>query len=139
MHLVTINPKDKQLASAISGNQNCMMVYDMTLKLYERMGYREPWIGYFLQEDEQYIGSCGFKGEPQSGRIELAYFTFPEFEGKGFATEMCRMLLTIAMEAQPTILVTARTLPQENASTRILVKNGFTLQGTIHDPEDGEV
>jgi len=37
------------------------------------------------------------------------------------------------------VLVCARTLPQASASTKILEKNGFTLIGTVIDPDDGEV
>src|SRR6185503_4650545 len=36
-------------------------------------------------------------------------------------------------------LVRAHTLPERNASTRVLEKNGFRLLGPIVDPEDGPV
>jgi RimJ/RimL family protein N-acetyltransferase len=52
---------------------------------------------------------------------------------------MCSSLVKIARDAHPTITVTARTLPAENASTKILKKNGFVLSGVVIDEEDGEV
>jgi hypothetical protein len=36
-------------------------------------------------------------------------------------------------------VITARTLPEENHSTKILRKNSFTFVGSVMDPEDGEV
>ena len=36
-------------------------------------------------------------------------------------------------------LVRAHTLPERNASTRVLEKNGFRLVGPVVDPEDGPV
>src|SRR6266702_2366495 len=36
-------------------------------------------------------------------------------------------------------LVRAHTLPEENASTRVLLKCGFRHLGTVVDPEDGPV
>jgi RimJ/RimL family protein N-acetyltransferase len=38
-----------------------------------------------------------------------------------------------------TPIVRAHTLPERNASTRILEKCGFTFRGEILDPEDGLV
>ena len=73
----------------------------------------------------------------QSCRI--AYFAFPEYEGRGFATRMAGELLRIASEADAEVITTAQTLPRESASTAILKKLGFVLIGTVNHPEDGEV
>jgi [ribosomal protein S5]-alanine N-acetyltransferase len=35
--------------------------------------------------------------------------------------------------------VTAQTLPEDNASTRVLRKLGFVLKGSVIDPEEGTV
>lgn len=71
--------------------------------------------------------------------MEIAYFTFPEFEGRGFATEMAKQLLQIAATADSTVQVYAQTLPVNSASTKILEKLGFTLSGSINHSEDGIV
>lgn len=68
------------------------------------------------------------------------YFTFPDHEGRGVATRMARELLRIARAAQAGhTAAIARTLPQENASTSILRKLGFQLEGELLHPEDGLV
>lgn len=43
------------------------------------------------------VGTCGFKSSPDQGRVEIAYFTFPDFEGRGLATAMAGELLAIAI------------------------------------------
>jgi RimJ/RimL family protein N-acetyltransferase len=108
-------------------------------QLYRVVGFAPPWIGYLAQESAVCIGSCGFKGPPVNKRVEIAYFTFPEYEGRGFATQMASALLGIAGEAGAEVIATAQTLPQESASTAILKKLGFVLIGTVDHPEDGEV
>ncbi len=106
---------------------------------YEAIGFERPWIGYLARRDGAWVGACGFKGAPKAGRVEIAYFTFPEFEGGGVATSMARALVELALSVNPSPIVTARTLPQEGASTAILRKLGFAKTGTVPDPDDGNV
>jgi RimJ/RimL family protein N-acetyltransferase len=124
---------------SVPNEENCQMVFAMQQEYYLKVGYSTPWIGYFAVENGQYIGTCAFKSKPEDNRVEIAYFTFPEHEGKGFATQMCSELITITRKHDKSVLVCARTLPQASASTKILDKNGFTLTGTVIDPDDGEV
>ena len=109
--------------------------------LYERMRPMAPWIGY-LAEDEasgDIIGSCGFKGPCRDGVVEIAYYSFPGYERRGFATEMARLLTDLALRQPEVRIVCAHTLPEENASVRILRRLQFTHLGTVDDPEDGPV
>jgi hypothetical protein len=64
---------------------------------------------------------------------------FPGHEGCGVATRMAERLCSIAKAAAPNICVTAQTLPEENASTRVLRKLGFVLKGSATDPDAGTV
>jgi RimJ/RimL family protein N-acetyltransferase len=114
-------------------------VCEATVAVYRKTGFVRPWIGYLAEEDGQVVGTCAFKTPPQAGRVEIAYFTFPECEGKGVATRMARLLIEIARGADPRIGITAQTLPQENASTSVLRKLNFTQVGMAHDDEVGEV
>jgi RimJ/RimL family protein N-acetyltransferase len=56
---------------------------------------------------------------------------------------MAGRLCSIAGRARPPgaprICVTAQTLPEANASTRVLRKLGFVLKGSVIDPEEGPV
>jgi len=114
-------------------------VLQATSQLYEAVGFQPPWICYMALTNDKLVGTCGFKSAPLNGRVEIAYFTFPEFEGKGVATQMARQLFSIARDAQPDIVVAAQTLPGRNASHRVLEKLGFTCKGPLQHPEDGTV
>jgi ribosomal-protein-alanine N-acetyltransferase len=115
--------------------QNCAG----TAAFYEVVGFEPPWIGYVCIAGERAAGNAAFKGAPREGRVEIAYFTLPELEGKGIATATAAELVRIAREARPGVLVAAQTLPAAGASTRVLQKMGFTHRGSVMHPEDGEV
>lgn len=110
-----------------------------TAELYTKVGFEEPWICYLAVVDETAVGSCGYKAKPQQGRVEIAYFTFPGFEGLGYASAMATRLVAIALKHEPSVVVAAQTLPERNASHRILEKLGFTHVDTLNHPEDGIV
>ena len=110
-----------------------------TATLYKSRGFEPPWIGYLALRDGELVGACSFTSPPRANRIEIAYFTFPRFEGKGVATKMARALIGIARAQDKNVLLTANTLPEENASTAILRKLGFQLFGPENHPEDGPI
>ena len=98
-----------------------------------------PWGAYLAHEDQAVVGTCAFKAAPnEAGEVELAYMTFPAYEGRGHATAMTARLTAIAFEAGAPMVI-AHTLPEENASTRALRRNGFTHAGEVVDPEDGPI
>jgi RimJ/RimL family protein N-acetyltransferase len=109
--------------------------------LYDGVGYQPPWVGYLVRVGNDIVGSCAFKGAPIEQRAEIAYFTFPEFEGAGFATAMVQRLIAIAIAAhrQPGLVVIAQTSPEETAANVILKKLGFQYRGPVQHPEDGLV
>jgi RimJ/RimL family protein N-acetyltransferase len=88
---------------------------------------------------DKIVGICAFKGAPTDNKVEISYWVFPAFERKGIATAACKALIGIAITENREIIISARTLPEINASTRILEKNDFRLLGTVVDPDDGEV
>ncbi len=89
MELILITHGPSQ---SVPNEGNCQMVFAMQQEYYLKVGYSTPWIGYFAVENGQYIGTCAFKGKPEDNRVEIAYFTFPEHEGKGFATRCAENL-----------------------------------------------
>lgn len=107
--------------------------------LYDLVGFVSPWICYIATRDGVAVGTCGFKSSPDQGRVEIAYFTFPDFEGRGLATAMAAELLAIAKSTDPTVTPAAQTLPERNASHRVLEKLGFACVGPVGHPEDGTV
>jgi [ribosomal protein S5]-alanine N-acetyltransferase len=86
------------------------------------------------------IGKCGFKGPPAAdGVVEIAYGVDPDQQGKGYATEAAEALVIYAFGDSRVRTVRAHTLPEGNASTRVLTKCGFRYIGEVIDPEDGLV
>jgi ribosomal-protein-alanine N-acetyltransferase len=106
--------------------------------LYGRIGYRPPWVSYIALDSEAAVGGGAFVGPPVNDRVEIAYFTLPDYEGRGFATLTARRLVAMAREDLPEVQIFAKTEPRANASTAILMKLGFTMTGTTTDDEIGE-
>ena len=128
-------PVERRLVLPEFARQAC----EQSAAWYVKVGYIRPWIGYLTVMDGVVVGGGGFKEPPQDRRVEIAYFTAPEFEGRGHATRTARALVAIARQSDPALLIAAQTLAEENASTSILRKLGFRLHGNIHHPEDGEI
>jgi RimJ/RimL family protein N-acetyltransferase len=138
MNLIPIS-KSVIESQYVQHNELALSVGLQVLKMYEQTKPNSPWLGYLLEKDAVIVGSCAFKSNPKAGRVEIAYFTFPEFEGRGFATEMAKQLLLIATTADSNVQVYAQTLPVNSASTKILEKLGFTFSGSVNHSEDGFV
>lgn len=99
------------------------------------------WGGYLAVDAErQLAGFCAFKAPPnERGEVEIAYTTVPGREGIGVATAMAAALLDLARTEPVVTVVLAHTLPEVNASGRILTKLGLAAGGIVIDPEDGPV
>lgn len=117
----------------------CQQVLPMTIAYFNAVGYKPPWIGYFARLGKELVGSAGFKGGPKAGKVEIAYGTFPAYQRQGIGSQLCRQLVALALQTDPAISLTARTLEPGGYSARILIKNGFTCLGPIWDEEDGRV
>lgn len=137
MNLVVIT---QELASSqeIQSSDFLKDLCESTIAMYPNGAPMLPWAGYLVAEQGVFIGTCAFKAPPESGEVEIAYFTFPEHEGRGVATLMAQSLVDLARK-HGVVKIKAQTLPETNASTRILEKLGFQFFGPIIHPTDGEV
>nr|WP_295930823.1 GNAT family N-acetyltransferase [uncultured Dyadobacter sp.] len=100
---------------------------------------RDWWVYLIIYiPDNMLIGSCGYKGEPDSsGMVEIGYEIMPNYREKGLGTETAKALLDHAFRHQSVHRVIAHTLSEENASAHILEKLGFAQTEDVNDPEDG--
>lgn len=117
-------------------------VGQQTVAMLQRTGATTPWTGYLAVDRTQQIiiGTCAFTAPPDGeGVVEIAYFTFPSFEGRGYASAMAAGLVQLAEGTTGIRRVRAHTLPEGNASTRILEKLGFEWIGETIDSEAGHV
>lgn len=110
-----------------------------TADLYRRVGYVQPWVGYVAVADGVVVGGGAFVGPPKDGCVEIAYYTRSEHERRGWATQTASALVDVARDHDPAVGLKAFTLMQDNASTRILTRLGFSVVGTAQDPDAGEV
>lgn len=103
----------------------------------------DPWRHGFAvvkSDGDTVVGVASFKGSPDDdGVVEIAYGIAPGYQGRGYATEAAAALVDFAQRDARTRIVRAHTLPERNASTRVLTKCGFELLGEVIDPEDGPV
>jgi ribosomal-protein-alanine N-acetyltransferase len=113
------------------------------LELLRASTVADPWtLGFAVihRADECVIGSAGFKGPPDDdGIVEIAYGIAPGYQRRGYATEAAAALVSFALERVDVRTIRAHTLPEPNASTRVLAKCGFQQLGEVTDPEDGQV
>ena len=116
----------------------CQQLLEMYEGFYSKVGFHLPWVGYLILSENHIVGSCGFTGKPNNGEVELAYWTFKQFERQGIATFACKELISIARREIPTVKIMAKTAPENNASTRILAKNGFQYSRVVQDEEIGD-
>lgn len=91
-------------------------------------------------DDRTVVGTCGFLGPVRGGRVEIAFWTFPPFEGRGWATAMARALVARAFSDPAVHTVVAHTLPERAPAAGVLKANGLVrVQERRRDetPDDG--
>jgi RimJ/RimL family protein N-acetyltransferase len=127
------------LAPAFGGDEGpAREILAQTCALLTRDPRPAPWGSYVVHLGPQPIGIAAFKSAPTpKGEVEIAYMTFPAFEGRGHAAATIAALVGIAEAAGATPI--AHTLPEENASIKALRRNGFAFAREVMDPEDGLV
>jgi RimJ/RimL family protein N-acetyltransferase len=114
-----------------------LAINEMSAEFYSRTVYEPPWVGYLAFDGEVVVGTGGFVGPPEDNRVEIAYGSLPEHEGRGHATRTAASLIAIARAARPEIEIYAKTLPEDGPSPAILKRLGFKLIGTAIDHEIG--
>jgi ribosomal-protein-alanine N-acetyltransferase len=82
---------------------------------------------------KQMIGDICFIGEPAAtGEVEIGYGTYPEFQGRGYMTEIVGGMIAWAKVQEGVKAIIASTDATNVASYSVLIKNNFTKIG-----EDG--
>ncbi len=131
----------EQMIDSMSESEKTM-VSAHWLALVRASKAAEPWVHGFRvvrRDSGTVVGTCGFKGPPADGVVEIAYGIDPEHQLKGYATEVARALVDYAFSRPEVRLVRAHTLPEAAASKRVLNKCGFRYVGETIDPDDGAV
>ena len=115
---ITLTKIDRPLAAALAAGDRAeildapnleavmSLVADVVaahLELYERAGADAPWLGYLARAAGtcRIVGVCAFKGPPQDGAVEIAYYTFPDSEGRGYGRAMACALVESPSAIRP--------------------------------------
>jgi RimJ/RimL family protein N-acetyltransferase len=80
------------------------------------------------------VGGGGFLGPPQDGVVQIGYSMLPEFQRRGYATEMATALVRWAFGQPGVDVIVAETEWANPASVRVLEKVGFTPAGVAAEP-----
>ncbi|MBX9862482.1 MAG: GNAT family N-acetyltransferase [Hyphomicrobium sp.] len=136
--LIAIQP-DGTIDSAVGLSEHAAPVITGTLDNYKARGSFAPWLCYLTFDDGTNVGTCGFVAPPDGDVVEIAYYTFPEHEGHGYARQAAKALVGIAQGAKPDVVITAHTLPQDGPSCQVLRNCGFTHTGSVEHPQDGPI
>lgn len=107
-------------------------------KLREHPDEAHWWMHFFVN-DGTFVGSGGFTGPPQDRTVEIGYEIAPAFRGRGLATAAAQAMIDKALATGEVDSVIAHTLAQDNPSTGVLRKLGFSQEATVTDPEEGDV
>ncbi len=80
--------------------------------------------------DNVLVGDICFVGEPNdAGEVEIGYGTYPDFQGKGYMTEIVKGMI-IWVRKQPYIKTILASTDKTNiASSKVLIKNQFVQCG----------
>ncbi|MBC7902361.1 MAG: GNAT family N-acetyltransferase [Gemmatimonadaceae bacterium] len=102
---------------------------------------QKEWYCYLpvLKNENLLVGTCGFKGPPKNGMVEIGYEIARDYRGQGLATELAAALIRFAFATPAVNLVQAHTLAVANESGTVLTKCGMSKMETITDPEDGTI
>ena len=94
------------------------------------------WWGICLKGQRDLIGACGFYDyEEKHQKAELGYWLFPEFWGKGFASEALPPILEFGFDLMQLHRIEALVEKGNHASSQLLEKHGFNYEGTMQDCE----
>jgi [ribosomal protein S5]-alanine N-acetyltransferase len=102
---------------------------------------RIEWWAYLpvLKKTKTLLGSCGYKGDPKDGMVEIGYEVSEAYRGWGLATEMAKALIKNAFDSNEVEYVQAHTLAEVNESGSVLKKCGMQMISEVEDPDDGKL
>jgi RimJ/RimL family protein N-acetyltransferase len=82
------------------------------------------------------IGAGGYLGPPGSdGVVEVGYSISPEFQARGFATELVQALVSHAFSVAGVVRIIAHTQVTNAGSVKVLERCGFKPAGAGSGPE----
>ena len=101
----------------------------------------EGWYGWYAIRDPDeklprtLVGAAGYFGPPDAnGTVEIGYSVLPEWQRRGYASEMTDALVKNVFSQTNVKSVIAHTTKGNPASIAVLMRCGFSATGPGHDP-----
>ncbi len=101
----------------------------------------EGWYGWYaVREEDQdgpraLVGAAGYMGPPDtSGVVEIGYSVLPEWQRRGYASQIVDALVRRAFAQAGVRRVIAHTTPSNVGSVAVLLRCGFRQVGTGNEP-----
>ncbi|HEX4142935.1 MAG TPA: GNAT family N-acetyltransferase [Pirellulales bacterium] len=114
---------------------------DRWLASLERSAHNVNWA--VRDRSDYLIGGVGLEGDSatRSHRAEIGYWLARSHWGQGIMTAVVGAVCRHALDSLGLAKITAHVLPANEASTRVLLKNGFAQEGYFrrHFLKDGEL
>jgi [ribosomal protein S5]-alanine N-acetyltransferase len=102
----------------------------------KRLGYSVYVVS--LKSTEQKIGVCTLFARDVLEDVDIGFAFLPEHEGKGYAYEAASETLRIGFDDFGLPKIVAFTMPENEASKKLILKLGFTYQGVFRMPGAAE-
>ena len=86
------------------------------------------------RETNDYLGSCGYwRIDSRHHRAELGYELDPAWWGRGIMTEVLNAIIAYGFKTMQLHSIEAQIHPDNQASRRVLEKNGFVQEGYFRE------
>jgi len=110
-------------------------VHKSLLRNYEQYEkYKQGRLSVFIKETGEYIGWCGLRYFPESGRTDIGYRLMKKYWGKGYATEASVVCLDYGFNVLGLQEIIATAMKPNAASIHIFHKLGLKYS---HDEDCG--
>ena len=104
-------------------------IEDRLLDSFRRFGFG-LWV-VETRDDETPVGICGLLKRDTLDDVDLGFAFLPEARGRGYAVESARFVLALAADGYGLGGVVAITVPENEASARVLERLGMTHERTL--------
>lgn len=101
----------------------------------------EGWYGWYAIRDQNaetprvLVGAAGYFGPPSAdGIVEIGYSVLPEWQRRGYASEIVKTLIENAFSVSGVTRVIAHTTKENPASIAVLLRCGFLNAGPGQEP-----
>jgi [ribosomal protein S5]-alanine N-acetyltransferase len=111
-------------------NLNDMAVIIQMLKSKYEKAEAVRW-GISLKNSDHLIGTIGFNNYSKGHRAAVAYALMPGYWRQGYMTEAISAVLEFGFRKLNLIRIEAEVMPGNDASEKLLQKNGFRFEGLL--------